>query len=58
MQLVCGAIPLAFAVEQAGGAASTGTGRVLDLPITSIHQGVELDWHPGDVHGFEQQLGG
>jgi fructose-1,6-bisphosphatase I/sedoheptulose-1,7-bisphosphatase len=30
--------PIAFVMEQAGGAASTGLGRVLDLPPTGIHQ--------------------
>ncbi|MEL6159515.1 MAG: class 1 fructose-bisphosphatase [Cyanobacteria bacterium J06623_5] len=30
--------PLAFVVEQAGGLASTGCDRILDLPVTSIHQ--------------------
>ena len=30
--------PLAFVVEQAGGKASTGCDRILDLPIESIHQ--------------------
>jgi fructose-1,6-bisphosphatase I len=32
--------PLAFVVEQAGGAASTGRLKVLDLPFESIHQRV------------------
>ena len=30
--------PLAFIAEQAGGAAMTGDGRVLDVVPTSIHQ--------------------
>ncbi|MEO0768033.1 MAG: class 1 fructose-bisphosphatase [Cyanobacteria bacterium J06649_4] len=30
--------PLAFVVEQAGGVASTGKERILDLPVSSIHQ--------------------
>lgn len=34
--------PLALVVEQAGGAASTGTSRVLDVPVASIHQRVPL----------------
>jgi len=32
--------PLAFVIEQAGGAAGTGTGAVLDVPLDSIHQRV------------------
>lgn len=32
--------PLAFVLEQAGGAASTGTSAVLDAPFESIHQRV------------------
>ena len=32
--------PLAFLVEQAGGAASTGRASILDVPIASIHQRV------------------
>jgi fructose-1,6-bisphosphatase len=34
--------PVSFVVEQAGGAASTGRGRVLDLPPTGLHQRVPL----------------
>jgi len=30
--------PMAFIVEQAGGAASTGQGRILDLACTDLHQ--------------------
>ncbi len=30
--------PMAFIVEQAGGAASTGQGRILDLTCTDLHQ--------------------
>lgn len=30
--------PLAFVVEQAGGKATTGCDRILDLPVESIHQ--------------------
>ncbi len=32
--------PLAFVIEQAGGAASTGAAAVLDVPLDSIHQRV------------------
>jgi fructose-1,6-bisphosphatase I len=34
--------PLAFVIEQAGGLASTGTARVLDVQLTSIHQRAPL----------------
>ncbi|MFK8185403.1 MAG: class 1 fructose-bisphosphatase [Phormidesmis sp.] len=30
--------PLAFIVENAGGLASTGDARILDMPVTSVHQ--------------------
>ena len=33
---------MAFLVEQAGGAASTGTERVLDVKPTELHQRVPL----------------
>jgi fructose-1,6-bisphosphatase I len=32
--------PLAFIIEQAGGAATTGTASILDVPLQSIHQRV------------------
>ncbi|MBL8671475.1 MAG: class 1 fructose-bisphosphatase [Alphaproteobacteria bacterium] len=38
LQLLCAANPLAFIVEQAGGRASTGCGRVLDIVPTKLHQ--------------------
>ncbi|HEY1435174.1 MAG TPA: class 1 fructose-bisphosphatase, partial [Thermoanaerobaculia bacterium] len=34
--------PLAFVVEQAGGRASTGTARVLDIAPTSLHERMPL----------------
>ncbi len=34
--------PIAFVMEQAGGAASTGYARVLDSPVTSLHQRTPL----------------
>jgi fructose-1,6-bisphosphatase I len=42
LRLVYEAHPMAFIVEQAGGAASTGRGRVLDLVPESLHQRVPL----------------
>jgi len=38
LRLLYECAPLAFLVEQAGGAASTGRTSILDVPITSIHQ--------------------
>jgi fructose-1,6-bisphosphatase I len=42
LRLLYECAPLAFVVEQAGGAASTGSSNVLDVPISSIHQRVPL----------------
>jgi len=42
LRLLYECAPLAFVVEQAGGAASTGTGRILDIQATSIHQRVPI----------------
>ncbi len=36
------AAPLAMIVEQAGGAATTGAERILDIEPTSLHQKVPL----------------
>jgi len=42
LDLLCDANPTAFIVEQAGGRASTGLARVLDLPPESLDQRVPL----------------
>lgn len=42
LRLLYEANPIAFLAEQSGGAASTGTGRVLDIPPRSIHERVPL----------------
>ncbi len=42
LRLLYEASPLAFVVEQAGGAASTGAGRILDVVPDEIHQRVPL----------------
>jgi len=42
LRLLYEANAVAFLVEQAGGAASTGHGRVLDVEPTEIHQRVPL----------------
>ena len=40
LRLLYECAPLAFVVEQAGGRASTGTQRILDIQVESIHQRV------------------
>lgn len=42
LRLLYEANPVAFIIEQAGGAASTGSGRILDLPPSAIHDRVPL----------------
>jgi fructose-1,6-bisphosphatase I len=42
LRLLYEAHPMAFIVEQAGGAASTGRGRILDLVPETLHQRVPL----------------
>ena len=42
LRLLYEASPLAMIVEQAGGAASTGSERILDIQPTSLHQKVPL----------------
>jgi fructose-1,6-bisphosphatase I len=42
LRLLYEAAPLAMVVEQAGGAATTGAGRILDIQPTSLHQRVPL----------------
>jgi fructose-1,6-bisphosphatase I len=42
LRLLYEAAPLAMVVEQAGGAASTGSERILDIQPTSLHQKVPL----------------
>jgi fructose-1,6-bisphosphatase I len=42
LRLMYEANPLAMVVEQAGGLASTGTGRILDLEPSTLHQRVPL----------------
>jgi fructose-1,6-bisphosphatase I len=42
LRLLYEAAPLAMVVEQAGGAGSTGSERILDIQPTSLHQRVPL----------------
>ena len=40
LRLLYEAAPMAFLVEQAGGAATTGRGRIMDIEPTNVHQRV------------------
>jgi fructose-1,6-bisphosphatase I len=42
LRLLYEANPMAFLAEQAGGLATDGTGRILDIPPTSLHQRTPL----------------
>lgn len=42
LRLLCEASPLAFVAEQAGGAATDGHGRILDIQPTELHERVPL----------------
>ena len=42
LRLMYEANPIAFIVEQAGGAATTGTERIMDLQPTQLHQRVPV----------------
>ena len=42
LRLMYEANPLAFIVEQAGGGATDGTTRILDVPLTALHQRTPL----------------
>jgi fructose-1,6-bisphosphatase I len=42
LRLLCEAAPLAFLVEQAGGAATDGSRRILDIRAAELHQRVPL----------------
>ena len=51
--------PLAFICEQAGGGASTGTGRIMDVVPTELHQRVPLFiGSKSDVEAAERFVGG
>jgi len=42
LRLLYEANPMSFIVEQAGGAATDGRTRILDVPATSLHQRVAV----------------
>lgn len=48
LRLLYEAAPIAFVIEQAGGMASTGRARILDLAATSLHQRVPLIFGSAD----------
>ena len=48
LRLLYEAAPIAFVMEQAGGMASTGRARILDLEATSLHQRVPLIFGSSD----------
>ena len=56
LRLLCEASPLAFVVEQAGGMATDGVNRILDIAPTELHQRVPLfigsSADVGEVHAF------
>jgi fructose-1,6-bisphosphatase I len=59
LRLLYEASPLAFVVEQAGGAATDGARRILDIPPTDLHQRVPLYvGSKSDVDAASAMLGG
>ncbi|MCK4727380.1 MAG: class 1 fructose-bisphosphatase [Desulfobacterales bacterium] len=59
LMLMCEVNPLAFVVEQAGGAASTGLERVLDVQPRHLHQRVPIFiGSPADVRLAEEIIQG
>jgi fructose-1,6-bisphosphatase I len=52
---MCEANPMSFIVEQAGGLATTGTERILEIKPTEIHQRVPLIiGSPEDVRIYQE----
>jgi fructose-1,6-bisphosphatase I len=57
LRLMYEANPMAFLVEQAGGAASTGTQRLLDVQPTGLHQRVPVALgSKNEVAAYERHL--
>lgn len=55
LRLMCEANPMSFIVEQAGGLATTGTKRILEIKPTEIHQRVPLIiGSPEDVKVYQE----
>jgi fructose-1,6-bisphosphatase I len=58
LRLLYEASPIAFIAEQAGGVASSGTGRIMEVQPTSIHQRTPLIvGGPREMEEFAQCLG-
>jgi len=56
LRLLYEANPLAFIAEQAGGAATDGSARILDIAPADIHQRTPLIiGSPVEVSGFAKQ---
>ncbi|MDR0355099.1 MAG: class 1 fructose-bisphosphatase [Deltaproteobacteria bacterium] len=59
LRLMCEANPLAYIIEQAGGLATTGTERILDIQPNYIHQRVPLIiGSPDDVLCYQEFVQG
>ncbi|MDR2444029.1 MAG: class 1 fructose-bisphosphatase, partial [Deltaproteobacteria bacterium] len=59
LRLMCEANPLAYLIEQAGGTATTGTERILDIEPNYIHQRVPLIiGSPDDVAIYQEFVSG
>ena len=56
LRLVYEAHPIAFIIEQAGGAASTGRARILDLAADTVHQRTPLIMGAADDVNFIERL--
>lgn len=56
LRLIYEAHPIGFIVEQAGGAASTGRGRILDLAADTVHQRTPLIMGAADDVNFIERL--
>jgi fructose-1,6-bisphosphatase I len=56
LRLIYEALPIAFIIEQAGGKASTGRARILDLLASSLHQRVPMIFGSADKVAHIEQL--
>ncbi|PHS37074.1 MAG: class 1 fructose-bisphosphatase [Robiginitomaculum sp.] len=63
LRLLYEAAPVAFVIEQAGGKATDGTGRILDISLDTLHQRVPLVFGSktpvqmvGDYHNKKQDI--
>jgi fructose-1,6-bisphosphatase I len=59
LRLMCEANPLAYLIEQAGGMATTGQNRILEIEPSYIHQRVPLILgSPDDVTIYQDFISG